>query len=428
MSTVVIAFFSLSNPPSAADDFVPLFNGRNLDGWHNVNCAPETWTVRDKMIVCTGIPKGVMRTERMYENYILEMEWRHMVEGGNAGLFIHSDALPGPGMPFTNSVELQVMDGNHGDIFSIGSASLVPDKPHPNGWKRSLPSEKRQKPAGQWNHYRVESRDGTVTLAVNGKIVSRAYNLNPRKGYICLESEGSEVHFREIKIHELPGSSPPPETTAEKDRGFRLLYNGVDLRGWKDVSGNKGHWTANDWILKYDGQSEAEGEDKHLWSEQDFGNFTLIIDWRQPAEPKPDEVPVILPDGSTAVDSEGQNVTASVLDAGDSGIYLRGSSKAQVNIWNWPVGSGELWGYRTDTSMTAAVRKGVTPILNADNPLNEWNRFEITLIDEKVTVVLNGKMVIRDASLPGIPKRGPLALQHHGDPVEFANIFIKELE
>src|SRR4030042_1671103 len=75
----------------AADEgFVPLFNGKNLDGWVNVNCAPETWTVRDGMVVCTGIPTGVLRTEKMYENYILELEWRHIKEGGNAGLFIHS--------------------------------------------------------------------------------------------------------------------------------------------------------------------------------------------------------------------------------------------------------------------------------------------------------------------------------------------------
>src|SRR5688572_21286260 len=76
----------------AADDegYVPLFNGRDLSNWTNVNVAPETFTVRDGIIVSTGIPTGVMRTKRMYENFIVELEWRHMKEGGNAGFFIYS--------------------------------------------------------------------------------------------------------------------------------------------------------------------------------------------------------------------------------------------------------------------------------------------------------------------------------------------------
>jgi len=181
------------------ENFVPLFNGKNLDGWVNVNCAPETWTVRDGIIVCTGIPTGVLRTTRQYENYILELEWRHLHKRGNAGLFIHSDPVTAVGQPFTRSIEIQIMDGNAGDMFSIHGATMSPDKPHPKGWVRSFPSEDRMNPTGQWNHYRVVSRNGTATLAVNGKIVTRGYHLNPRKGYICLESEGSEVHFRNIK-------------------------------------------------------------------------------------------------------------------------------------------------------------------------------------------------------------------------------------
>jgi hypothetical protein len=333
------------------EDFVPLFNGRNLDGWANVNCAPETWTVRDGMIVCSGIPTGVLRTEKHYENYILELEWRHMKKGGNAGLFIHSDPLTAVGQPFTRSIEVQILDGrntenytSHGDVFAIHGAKMTPDKPHPNGWMRALPAERRCKPAGQWNHYRVESRDGAVTLAVNGKVVTRGHDIGPRKGYICLESEGSEVHFRNIRILELPSSNPPADMVAKKAEGFRVLYNGLNLRGFKQVPGHESHWQAKNWILDYDGKSEAE--DKNLWTEQEFGNFTLIVDWRLPAEPTTAQVPVILPDGSEATDSDGKPQTVAVQNAGDSGIYLRGDSKSQVNIWSRPVGSGEIWGYR----------------------------------------------------------------------------------
>ena len=410
---------------AADDSFVPLFNGKSLEGWVNVNCAPETWTVRDGMIICTGVPTGVLRTERQYENYILELEWRHIHKGGNAGLFIHSDPITAVGQPFTRSIEIQIMDGNAGDMFSIHGATMTPDKLHPKGWARALPAENRMNPTGQWNHYRVESRDGTATLAVNGKIVTRGYHVNPRKGYICLESEGSEIHFRNIRLHELPGSNPPADVAAQRDHGFRCLYNGLDLRGWKQTPGNEGHWRAKDWILDYDGKSEAQ--DKNLWTEKEYGNFILIVDWRLPDEPKIENVPVVLPDGSEAKAADGKPLTAAVMDAGDSGIYLRGSSKCQINIWNWPVGSGEIWGYRTDEQMPPEVRRGATPMFNADRPPGQWNRFEITAAADRVTVAVNGKTVIHEARLPGLPARGPIALQHHGDRVQFANIYIKEL-
>jgi hypothetical protein len=122
----------------------------------------------------------------------------------------------------------------------------------------------------------------------------------------------------------------------------------------------------------------------------------------------------------------------------DSGIYLRGTSKAQVNIWCWPVGSGEVYGYRMDPKMPPAVRAGVTPKVRADRPVGEWNTFEITMRGDRLTVVLNGTTVIENAQLPGLPAKGALAFQHHGgfkdgkydaasSLVQFRNILIKEL-
>ena len=107
---VVVILNSAISTTEEAEGFVPLFNGVDLDNWVNVNCSPETWSVRDQMIVCSGFPKGVLRTETQYENYVLELEWRHLKEGGNAGLFVHSGALPVTGKPFTRSIECQIMD------------------------------------------------------------------------------------------------------------------------------------------------------------------------------------------------------------------------------------------------------------------------------------------------------------------------------
>ena len=266
-----------------------------------------------------------------------------------------------------------------------------------------------------------------MKLWVNGTLVNAAYNCNPRKGYICLESEGSLCYFRNIRIQELPSTNPHPLNVATEDEGYRNLYNGLDFRGWKQVPGNEGHWVADNWMISYDGKSEAEGEDKNLWSEQSFGNFKLIVDWNQNGEAVMDSVPVVLPDGSHLKDEKGKDVLVKIPDAGDSGVYLRGSSKAQVNIWNWPCGSGEFYGYRMDQEMPAEVRRGVTPIQNADMPIGQWNRFEITMEGSTVTVLLNGKLVIEKANLPGVPESGPIALQHHGDLIQFANIYIKEL-
>ena len=246
------------------------------------------------------------------------------------------------------------------------------------------------------------------------------------KGYLCLESEGSECHFRNIRICELPSTHPRPDEIADPAIGFVPLYNGVNLDGWKAAAGNLGHWQPEDWILAYDGKSTAV--DKNLWTEKDYGDFELICDWRWTRKPIDADMPVLLPSGEQATNADGSPKTVRVPDAGDSGIYLRGSSKSQVNIWCWPVGSGEVYGYRMDKSMSPAVRAGVTPKVKADKPIGQWNRFIITMRGDRLTVVLNGQIVLQNAQLPGVAVRGPIALQHHGDPIEFANILIKELD
>ena len=432
---VLLCAVSAAQPARGAggtDGFTPLFNGKDLSGWVPVNVAPSTFTVKDGLIVCTGVPTGVMRTEQQYENFVLELEYMHLVPGGNAGLFVWSYPLTAPGQPFTRSIEVQILDGrnsefstSHGDVFAIHGATMVPDRPHPKGWARSLPSERRANPAGQWNHYRVECNDGTIKLAVNGKVVSGGSKCVPRKGYICLESEGGVVHFKNIRIKELPSTNAKPDETAPLPEGFQSIYTGVDLSGWAAEPGDEGHWRAKDWILDYDGKSESK--DPHLWSEKEYGDFVLIADWRFTGEPKKVQRPVILPSGETAKNPDGTEKTVEVAEAGDSGIYLRGSDKSQVNIWCWPAGSGEVYGYRTDPKMPPEVRAAVTPKVRADKPLGQWNRFVITMKGDRLTVELNGQTVIENAQLPGVPARGRIALQHHGDPIQFANLYIKEL-
>jgi hypothetical protein len=211
-----------------------------------------------------------------------------------------------------------------------------------------------------------------------------------------------------------PNDNVPP-------KGFTALFNGKDLANWHGLipinqraklSGDAlaaaqkkadektlPHWTVTDGILYYDGKGDS------LQTAKDYGNFELLIDWK--IEPK-----------------------------GDSGIYLRG--QPQVQVWdsdNSPgakgedksSGSGGLWNNPPGSA-------GKKPIKKADKAPGEWNSFRITMVGDKVTVYLNGELVVDKAALhpykpfnDKLPERGPIELQHHGDKLWFKNIYIKEL-
>ncbi|TVQ14735.1 MAG: DUF1080 domain-containing protein [Balneolaceae bacterium] len=232
-------------------------------------------------------------------------------------------------------------------------------------------------------------------------------------------------------------SAGPASNQDVQDGGFRPLFNGVDLSGWVIPEGDGGHWKVLDGVIDYDAMSQAPGA-KDLWTRDEFGDFVLRLEWRIPETPFVNpNARIIRPDGTYQRDAAGNPVSIAVPDS-DSGIYLRGTSKAQVNIWCWPVGSGEVYGYRTDASMPAEVIAGVTPSVFADNHIGEWNSFEITMTGDRLTVELNGIVVIDNAQLPGVNDRGPIALQHHGrmvdgewvsppSIVQFRNIYIREL-
>jgi 3-keto-disaccharide hydrolase len=219
--------------------------------------------------------------------------------------------------------------------------------------------------------------------------------------------------------------------------GYVSLFDGKDLAGWRIPPGDNGHWKVLDGVIDYDAESEASG-DKSLWTEKEYGDFVLRVDWRLKETPYTNpNVHIVKPDGTSKRDVKGQPILMAVPDS-DSGIFLRGEVKSQVNIWCWPVGSGEVYGYRTDEKMPAAVRAGVTPKTLADHDIGEWNTFEITMAGSRLTVVLNGVRVIENAELPGVPARGRIALQHHGAKkdgqwvappalVQFRGISIKEL-
>jgi|SRR5687768_6839110 len=222
----------------------------------------------------------------------------------------------------------------------------------------------------------------------------------------------------------------------EAPAGFVSLFNGKDFTGWIVPEGDNGHWKIVEGVIDYDAQSEA-AKDKNLWSVKEYKDFVLRVDWRIKSTPfRNKNARIVMPDGTEKKDENGKTILIDVPDS-DSGIFLRGAGKAQVNIWGWPIGSGEFYGYRTDPKMPPEVVAAVTPKINADKNIGEWNTFEITVKGSTVSVILNGKLVIDKANLPGLPPVGKIALQHHGtfrdgkwmgppSLVQFRNIHIKE--
>ena len=198
-----------------------VFDKKDVEGeslkWMQVNTEPETWRMEDDILVCTGLPIGVIRSEKEYENFIMHIEWRHMEAGGNSGTFVWSKAEPGQNR-LPDGVEVQMLELDwvnqnirngekpsiayvHGELFGVGGVEIIPDNPR---GVRSKSNENRCKGKGEWNNYDVVCIDGTIKLSVNGKFVNGVCEASQRKGYICLEAEGAEIHFRNIKIIELP--------------------------------------------------------------------------------------------------------------------------------------------------------------------------------------------------------------------------------
>lgn len=228
---------------------------------------------------------------------------------------------------------------------------------------------------------------------------------------------------------------------APTGEGWVSLFNGKDLTGWKVPSGNEGLWGVVDGVIDCTPRTGNPKEgDNSLWYEKDFGDIQLYVEWRIKETKGEYPMPIVLPDGTDKVGPDGKAITENRPNA-DSGIYLRGTPKAQVNIWCWPIGSGEVYGYRTDDKQPAAVRAGVTPKKNADKPVGEWNVFLITMKGDRLTVELNGEKVIDNAQLPDVPAKGPIALQLHGgfdaaknewnsasSLVQFRDVYVKELK
>lgn len=212
----------------------------SLADFENVNGTAETWTERDGMIVCSGKPNGGARMKTELTNFEMVCEWKHHVYAGNAGVFIWCPEsaftdLP-PGQLPRSGIEIQVLDigyeenhvkskgkpsdwfTSHGDVFPVGSSKMKAFTPeitytyadgssakvgNPNS-SRSFPTERLSNAVGEWNHYYIRAINGEVRLWVNGVEVNGGRECQPSTGFLALESEGSLVEYRNLRLRELP--------------------------------------------------------------------------------------------------------------------------------------------------------------------------------------------------------------------------------
>jgi hypothetical protein len=401
---LAVAFImpGLTKPAAKGDDgFVPMFNGKDLTGWVNVNCAPSTFFVKDEQIITTGRPTGYLRTEKQYENFIAEFDWMHIPnkpgEVGNSGFFVWCDPIPAVGTGYTRGIEVQVLVNltyknkkgeitatSQGDLFSIWGATCVPERPHPDGSARCLPSENHCKGENEWNHYRVEANDGVIKLAVNGRFVSSVSKCNPRKGYLALESEGSECRFKNLKIKELPSTNPKKENICDVAQGHRPLYTGLDLSGWKADDETKKHWLPKDTVLHYDGNG------KELLTEKEFGDGEFIVDFRPPAK-----------------------------DAKRCTFAFRAGDKTILKVVLDPDGS-----YAVEIPTGRMSGSGGSRGMK----LGAWNRLRMTAGNSDRKVILNGSPLVGEQFGDNhTMTKGKVVLMPEG-AMDFANLFVRELK
>ncbi len=191
---------------------------------------------------------------------------------------------------------------------------------------------------------------------------------------------GIQFATGDLAANTAPGTVPAAKTgSGGTMKGWTALFDGNNLDAFKVDEGQKKHWIVDNGLIRYDGRAAS------MWTKDAFGDFQLRVDWRMPR-------------------------------VSDSGVFLRGTGKGQMNIWCWDQGSGQLWGYRAD------------PKSNEDKPVGEWNTFLATMKGDLLTLELNGVEVFTEQQLKGIPESGPIALQKHGDPLEWKNFFIRELQ
>ena len=435
----------------AIDNWVTLFNGKDLSGWQG---DTEGYKVKDGILVCEAGAKG-LETDKDYSDFVFRFQFK-LTESGNNGLGIR---VPQGGHAAYDGMELQILD-HRGDRYHAETKdgkrvmTIKPWQVHGSIYGIFPAKTGYLKPLDEWNEQTVICIEDHVKVILNGAVILDAYledltpvdgrdhpGMHSRSGRIMFAGHNDHVEFKDIKVAEF--SPSPPTLPDGKDNtppaGFQPLFNGKDLSGWKglaDKDANKRralsgeelvtaqakadetmreHWKVVEGVLTYDGKGQS------LCTAKDYGDFEMYVDWK-------------IPPGA------------------DSGIYLRGTP--QIQIWDpWDPRTKEKAIPETPEEWVAAYKNGRNlgsgglwnnqrtsnrPLVLADNKPGEWNTFFIRMVGNKVSIWLNGKLVVDRTELENywdragnrtapLPRADQIELQHHGSELFFKNLYIREL-
>lgn len=414
---------------AGVQDWTTLFDGKTLAGW-----TGEGYEVKDGAITCT--PEGrFLRTEKEYADFVLELEFQ-LKPGSNNGIGVR---YPGNGDAAYEGMEIQVLDDKH-PMYHNDKFQLATYQHHGSvyGIAPSTQSQKDLlKPVGEWNKQTLLVIGDHIKVILNGETITDAYlgGLTPldhkehpgakrKTGYITFCGHGDFVAYKNIRVKDYsPAPALPGTPVNTAPAGFTALFNGKDLTGWKGLLAApndnpfkraalpaadlvaaqakadevmNAHWKIEDGALIFDGKGTS------LATAKNYGDFDLYVEWKIPA-------------------------------TADSGLYLRGTP--QIQIWD-PTnpeqfkhgnqkGSGGMWNNKAE---------GKDPLVLADNPIGQWNTFYIRMVGERVTINLNGKLVVDGAPLenywaPGkpLPRTEQIELQNHGNNLFFRSLYVREL-
>ena len=455
--------------PSEIDEgFVSLFNGKDLTGWEGATMMYGVSEKEPGVLQCfpdRKLPEGVrgdLWTARSFTNFVLRFEFV-MPENGNNGLGIRME--PGKDASYHGMCELQLLDDGGSQYYDsvakkdklkpyqyTGSVYGIVPSLRDNfgkqlGWKEKnfTGGGSYLRRPGMWNFEEVKVIGSEIEVYLNGYLITKADvskfkgdgdtpdgrehpGIARKAGRIGWLGHGHNVKWKNIRIKELPDSAKMgavcPCQKMAAPCGFETYFDGCPKQiaaNWKGVTTTEkfdnpkvrqaataekraemqekadeqrdAHWSVRNGNLFFDGFKGGYS----LATRRDYADFEMWADWRI------------------------MSIT------GDSGLYLRGAP--QVQIWDahnqWHIGSGGLYNNKKNLSKALTI---------ADRQVGDWNRFHIIMRGEKVSVWLNGTLVVDnvtlenywDRSQPIFPKE-QIELQCHGDPTEWRNIFIKEL-
>jgi hypothetical protein len=219
-----LATLLLNSCVISSDRSVSLFNGENLEGWHidvpemdSIPTVRNPFIVREGLLVSLGTPQGHVITDKEYENFRLEIEYRFAGEPGNCGVLVFASTPRSLYQMFPKSIEVQMMHENAGDFWciveDINTDNMLERRGPKAEWGITEGKKRRilnltdgsEKPLGQWNSMTIECLKNTIKVWVNGDLVNYGFEATASKGQIALQAEGAEVEFRKLVLTPIDG-------------------------------------------------------------------------------------------------------------------------------------------------------------------------------------------------------------------------------